>query len=436
MKNKKVLIGVLCGIGALLIIGLAAVAAFLIIIPNLFGKAQVATATINTIEGFNDNNRLMKAIDITDIVKGNQYTINMDIDTEISSVGDVSVNLVSQRDNNKIDVAGDVDVSVIPNIEFDVQYIDGVLKAYVPMLNNYVFTYDHNANNNGYLKSDYPEEMEIIDEALEELDKSLEGEPVEFKAKDLSDIFKLDKIEFERTKEKKEFTINDKNIKLKGYYVELDENYFNEVLDNYVEYLKANVGEDSLTFGEYSIDELADELRNELDGMDEVEVTFYIYKKELAGIDVESGREEINLVFKGGDYRAQNIDVYYNDVKEMSLEGKISSGVETASVTVEDFEYFSYKYDTNDDVLKVTVDTDYETYSLEMDIVRSKDSLYIDTDYLDLGDAYIGGTFEFKKGSSIKPISEGTEFDVGTADLDDFNNLSDELQDIAMELLF
>ena len=96
-------------------------------------------------------------------------------------------------------------------------------------------------------------------------------------------------------------------------------------------------------------DEALDEVRDGLREFPETEVEIYIYKNKLACINMvmDDMDTEVELLFKGGDFRAQNMELTLDDgysEYSMELEGKSDGSKEKYEVSVEGEELLVFEY--------------------------------------------------------------------------------------------
>jgi|GEM_PF-6073574 len=425
-KNTGKLVGIIIGIVAV-IIAIIAVVAYMILDNGLL---KVSTAISNTAKEYQEKNILLNTIDVSDIVEDKEYTIDMVIETEVPLVGDVSVTAKTAVANEVIDINGNVDLSYIPAVEYQMQLTDSELKAKTPLLDDYLFVYNYTENNTGYLTQSFDAaavnsylsgiyEMTystgINDEANKEAKEAL--------------ISEIKKLKFSKTK-KTECVIDGKNVNCNGYMVSLSTEDINNILDKVNalvdEGYKNTLRQSGLDVENYNDIELED---------DTLDITFYVYKNELARIDMSSGDEAgASVCFLGGDYRAQNIKILDNGNESAAITGNITNGIETVAIEANGQKLFGYVFDTNKDELTLSAYTNNDYYNLSMEIERDKSGLNIDLDYLDLGEYYVGGSIKLTDGATTSELS-GSEFNIGTASESEVNELVSSIYSIVLGLM-
>lgn len=421
-KNTGLIIGIVIGVVAVI----AAIVAIVVMLIFHNGKSQVDLAIKNTYEEFNDNNQLIKVFDIKDIVKDKVYTIDMDVNTEIPSVGDISVESKVSVDKDIIQASGDLDLSYLPSIEYTLQMDDHMVKGSVPLLDKYLFVYDYTKENNGYLMSEV--DSDTINTALAQSYHTLLGNSLSEDAdKELVEAYKelFDSLKYNKLKSE-EYAIDGKAVKCKGYAVTIPSDDINKLL----------TATNDILYKDYKplmdISDI-DEYTSLYEGSD-INVEFYIYRNTLAAVNIISDGEKLEVRFEGGNYRAQNVKVIENDIEVMSIVGSYSDGIEDISIDTVDGYSLGYAYDTNKDKLDLRFSDGYDVYNVALEVIRSKTKLELNMDFLDLGDTYVGGSLVLSDGATLKELS-GTEFNVGTATEDDCMEIVEEIYSIALGLM-
>lgn len=433
-QPKKTNIGLIIAICGIALAAIIAIILIFVLILGGSGKSKVQQAAKNTLEEWKNNNTFFEVLDFSDISKSKEQTVVVDIDTEISSVGDMSIRTEVASDGKKAQAFGDVEVAGLPAIDYVAELNEEELKVSVPLLNNYVFVYDYRSDdNNGYLMDAIDSEtVGVINEMLINVYTSLSSKSngLEESSKKMQDSLHLSELKFNKLKSAK-FEIDDKEVNCKGYSVLLTKEYMGEVLDDYKQIFEENFADLYDSVG-VSVEDAMDTLNDELDEVDDIEVKFYIYKKQLAAIELVNTEDEstLSLLFKGGDYRAQNISFAEDGSELLAIEGNNSNNTEEMSFKVDGEELFSYKFDTDINKLTFNYSDGWDEFSLNMTINKDKDKLVLDFGTIDLGDSYIEGKLTFEKGCEFKDFDDGKEFNVGTADESDFESLITDLSTV------
>ena len=229
---------------------------------------------------------------------------------------------------------------------------------------------------------------------------------------------------------KEEFTVNDKDVMCKGYTTTITganiwniiDGSYQAMLDNY-----QSVGEAVDVLDSYGeIESELSYLEDELDNMEDIVVTFYIYKNQLAAIVVEDEdfEDDLQLCFEGGDYRLQNI-TFKSGSYRISMKGSDDGTKEKFKLREKygtdayDIGSFEYNYESG----KYKIEVDGEVLSGKLYKEGRTLNLSIDGQY-DIPDM----DFAVTRGAKLQKFS-GDEFDIGNADADDLYDLVDDITD-------
>lgn len=420
--NKKWVLPVAIG-GGVLVIALIVV---LVIVSGVFSKpiTQISVAATNTLEGAGGELGQV-FLDVSDIALGEStVSAKMNIDGD-----DVMVEYRNGKKEKQLALT--LDVSGAPTLDATASLTDKELKAQVPALTDLVFTYNYTEEPDGFIFEDFSsDDIELLNSSLESL-YNIEQEPT-LPKKELKELEKIIySLEFEKA-DKEEFEINGKDVKCKGYTTTIDEDFVDELFDAYKDFYIAYMGEDY----EDVIDDMMDELAYEFEDMPEVEATFYLYKKELAAIILDVDGYEMEILFEGGDYRAQNIVIAMEGDEIIEIEGETNGSVEERILTVEGEEFISYEYDSKSGDFECFISDGYYDYEIADANIKSKNgqvTFYVEDFTVD----GVGMEMELiiKKGAKMDKLS-GETFDLGNAsesDLEDliYDELGDDLYDFA-----
>ena len=168
------------------------------------------------------------------------------------------------------------------------------------------------------------------------------------------------------------------------------------------------------------------QVRDELKSMPDMTLYFYIYKGQLAAVRVEGDKkmDEIEILFKGGDYRAQNISVEVDGDEKIALSGSRKNDKETYELEIEGKDVMSVEYNSKKGKLYIDYDYDHDKFELEMNVEMSTNEVKFSIDDFDADDEVSGSmSYTFKKGAKIQKFTNTEEFDVGNATKNDFMDL-------------
>ena len=136
--------------------------------------------------------------------------------------------------------------------------------------------------------------------------------------------------------------------------------------------------------------------------------------------------EEVQILFKGGDYLAQNVEVTVDGDTTLTIEGKIDGDVETSTIETDDM---TIEYSYNRKTGELTIEND--DFEFNGKLVCKKGEMTVTVDSVEVD----GDDLEIEKleiiYSSKVDIKEpkGEEFDIGNADEDDLSELGEEIYD-------
>ena len=388
---------------------------------------KVAIATANTLS---ETPQLIKDLSPIMAVTSGTFALtgNFEMD-DVAVEGSVSV------DKTEVSAHGFASIDDFPEIDFAAEVTPKGIKAQSKAISDLVFIYNTADDKEDSFIAEMAGEdsLEMLDDALTALGEATE--PTDF-SKELTQLIVAEygELEFEKAKEK-EFEVNGKDVKCKGYTVEVTEDNIMNIVDGMEDILDETYG-DILKEAGVSAKDITREIEYEIEGMDDIELTFYLYKSKLAAVIAEVDRSKLEIEFQGGDYRMQNVVVSADRRDIMEIKGETEDSVETLELLVWDEEVFTYEYDTKSGDLVVELDDGF--YEVEANIQAKGNSVTVTLQDFYTEDSYVGEMMNladincsvtFTDGAKKASFS-GEEFNVGTADEDDFYDLIEELEDI------
>lgn len=387
---------------------------------------KVAIATANTLS---ETPQLIKDLSPIMAVTSGTFAVtgNFEMD-DVAVEGTVSV------DKTEVSAHGYASIDDFPEIDFAAEVTPKGIKAQSKAISDLVFIYNTADDKEDSFIAEMAGEdsLEMLDDALTALGEATE--PTDF-SKDLTQLIVAEygELEFEKAKEK-EFEVNGKDVKCKGYTVEVTEDNIMNIVDGMEDILDETYG-DILKEAGVSAKDITREIEYEIEDMDDIELTFYLYKSKLAAVIAEVDRSKLEIEFQGGDYRMQNVVVSADRRDIMEIKGETEDSVETLEFLVWDEEVFTYEYDTKSGDLVVELDDGF--YEVEANIQAKGNSVTVTLQDFYTEDSYVGEMMNladincsvtFTDGAKKASFS-GEEFNVGTADEDDFYDLIEELED-------
>ncbi len=364
--------------------------------------------------------------DLYAIEKSRHFTTNFTAD--IDEAGFVSGRII--MDGNDKQLVVDTDLNKLPEISFKMGIDSKYVYAEVPKISNSLFVYDYVHEKEGMLVDELGEEtVSAIDTLLK---NSYEGfDKTEHLQKELAKAFlkRVNELEFEKA-ETKSFKVDGKKVKCKAISVDLDRDFYMDIFDDAAEIYEEEYEEMAEDLGKYAGTSLADsfkEAKNEVKTWPDATVTFYIYRGKLAAVNVLSeGKKgfDVDVLFKGGDYRTQNVSILEDGDEIFAIEGSEKKDKEIYDISIDGEEAFSVEYNYKKGNLLVDYDHDNDKFLLDMDITSSSKSVEMRINDLSFDEESLGYiTVTVEKGGSIEDYTNTELFDIGNASENDFMDL-------------
>jgi len=425
-----------------LIGGVAVIAVVLFVIVGILsglflGKSgKVMLAAANTLK---DRPRFVETFEKTfGILSQSKYTIafsgdadDIKVDGELRTGGkEKQLSLQFKDGSTKFDLTAGIDAKNV--------------SVQMPQLSSYVFVYDYNKAVTGYLEDAFDEdEIEMLNSALKSIVEDTDVKKLSSK------LFKICKDELKSIKfvnaDEKEFTIDEKDVVCKGYtavvtssnMIHIADEMEDLITDEYVSLLSPFMSETMSMGGSVDTEGLIadafDELRDDLDDMEDIEISFYVYKNKLAGIILEIPDEDAKaeLCFQGGDYRMQNMLLKAGD-ERIRLEGSSDKSKEEFTLRTGSgsnkytFASLEYTYESG----KFTIEFDDGNTKIRGKLTGSHSEVNLAVN--DISEYYYAVSpnlnITFKKGAKMEKL-DGKEFDLNKADEDACMDLVEDITD-------
>jgi hypothetical protein len=323
---------------------------------------KIISATVKT---FDEKPYFVEeALSAFDIVKDKKFTAGVTAEVDDNTYTVESV-LAGQKYQLSVAVDGeDVDdFSVLVRLDSD------ALSLYAPKLSKKVIQYDYNKGVTGYIADELDDDdIKMFNKVLKGMVNTGNGEALK---SDLYKVFKnsLKELEFEKL-DSDEFEVDGKDVNCKGYRVKITKSYVKSLLNEIKDVMSDRSYSDTIAevMGYDDFSDLISDMKSEADYMDTVKVSFYIYKNKLASVSITADNETLEVDFKGGDYRIQNIDIkgkdsYYGRYNILKVEGSCAKNKEEFDVT--------FYNPSGSTIAQGTVEYNKKSGNLEMDFGRS-----------------------------------------------------------------
>ncbi|MCR5503166.1 MAG: hypothetical protein K6F53_09165 [Lachnospiraceae bacterium] len=420
--RKKWFMIAIIAVAAILLIGLVAYFA-----TRGNPRAQVASAFKKTFENYaKGDNKLFTTCNIGDIIKDRDYTILVSGSTQIPDTGEIAMDLEAAVATDLLQLNGNVDTGNLPPIGFQAQLSNEDLRFFSPMFNDYQFLYKYRVDNS------QTEFGQLLDQlGMENLDTKTINDTTasvySFFFDSSASGFMNDIVEAVKDQiasipvdraDKRKLTIDGKERNCKAYRMNIRHDDVVAVADRMDEVLDKYYGDAlDLDVAGSTAEDMIVNIRNYANQFDHITLTFYIWKKELAAINMDGGASSMEVQFKGGDYRAQNLSLLTDGEEYCTVEGRITDNEETMLLVTSDETYLSTNYKLDSGDLELNIGNASETNSFKATVTNDGNRLNVRLNDLDTGSGYVAGLISVKKGTELKTI-DGNEFNLTTADSD------------------
>ena len=410
---------------AMAVIAVAAVVLIVVLLAvgGVFrsNSAKVLLAVANT---FSEQPMILEDLKLADITKwaeDEKVTTNVVMD----GMGE-SMDISFAVNPSEVRAYGNLEGEYMPEIEFVIAYTKNDVKAQLPAICDEVFVYNYNEMPNGDLFEEIDEDdIEMINEALASYWTADNTKLEKRLTKALTKAF--NEIEVEKI-DSKDYKVDDKKRKCDGYSAVLTEDFFLDLLDEVEDIYEEECDEAVYELTEEAFDSLRDTFRD----FPESEVEVYIYKNKLACVNLvmEDMDAEVELLFKGGEFRAQNMELTIDDgydTYSIELEGKTDGKKEEYELSVDGMDVLVFEYDRKDG--DFTIESDELEMDFEGNLVSERNAVTVSFEVEGVDMAVT-----ISKGADFEKLS-GEEFNIGEASQDEIMDLVEENEEL-MELMY
>ena len=408
-QSHKTAIIVSIIVGVVVLLGIFTFALAVVLFSN--PRTTVERACAKT---FSEGGYLYDALkDVRGIGKEYTVTSNIQIDMQ-SEYSDGSIAFYTQMgvEGKDKQLAGTIEYNnsfmTIPEIEYKMQIDEQEARFQIPTIDNHVFTYNYMEEKHGYLTEvGSAEQLQRIDDVLKIIYSSESPEDIkntELGVK-LTNFYRSLKVE---RSDAGQFEVDGNIRKCKGYAIlvtQEDMNRFREIYQEYTEQIFADI-----------------------QNMETATIRFYVYQKKLACVELEFEGNIYQVVFHGGDYRIQNVEMIVNDVTVCSIEGELAGDEESISMDFEE-ERAAMTYNRSTGAYDIKSENAYEKIEMNgiLSIGNKEIRLTVDQFALDGESDYtLSGDIAVTRGAVIDTM-KGETFDIGSASEEQYNELFDDL---------
>ena len=348
------------------------------------------------------------------MLRSDDYTVTFSGSVEDELSGELTFSSGSKQKQ----ISGTVDIGPISDIGFIGNLTKDEAQLQIPGFSDEIYTYNYRAEKDGYLTDVRGKsELEAIDQYFQTIysfeEKQKQGTSI------LGEFYKG--LEF-KSVDKEEFEIDGKDRQCKGYQTTLNEDNLSDLLGDL-----EDLSDETYPGSGYVFDYMRDSLESF-----EMDVTVYIYKGKLACVMFEEGRDDLQLIFHGGETRTQNVEVCVNGDTIWELEGETDKNKEQYEISSYGITLAEFEHDSKSGEYQIELYDDYygESIRVEGVLKGGSNSLDFSVDRLASGENRIDIDFNvsLKKGAEFQKISGG-KFDVGNASESDLLDLAESLEE-------
>lgn len=423
-EKPKKKTGLYIGIGAVVLVAAALI--FLVVkVAGMFGSpaTKIEKALANT---FKESSVFDTSV-ITE--SADDLQVDVEFDGKVEGVK-IDADLSYAKTNKEMSISGEVGASII-STSFNFYMNQSKVCFDLKGLSNPVY-YDFTADKDGDLEDlmggDFT--FDQIDAVLKTIADS-DSLVSDFKKAYSQSLKKLD---FEKVDSEK-FEVNGKDVKCTGYSTTFDKDAVDDMLEAYKEAFDKH--EDIVNLIESlsgtDFEDALDSLTDEMDKDSKLEITFYLYKNQVAAIVLEpKGEETIKILFEGGSFPTQNMKVKSGKTTIYEVKGEEKKGVITQEVYTNGAKTSELEYDKNSGELTLTYSDEYGYSELTMSgtYEELKNGFKIEFDNIDYDSYYSSEIEDFNlmvqvtKGANIEKIDiDDDAVDLGNADEDELEDL-------------
>lgn len=432
-EKPKKKTGLFLGIGAVAIIAVLVI--FLVVkVAGMFGSpaTKIERALANTLK--------QSSVIDTSVLQDSADDLQVDVELngKVSGVK-VDASLSYAKTKKETSVSGELGASVI-STRFNFYMNQSKVCFDLKGLDNPVY-YDFTEEKDGDL-----EDLMGGDVTFDQIDAVLKAfADSESLVKDFekANSKALATLEFEKA-DKEEFEVNGKDVKCIGYTTTLDKDSVEAMLEEYKTALESH--EDLVDLLEEvtgtDLEDMFDQITDSMDKSSKMDITFYLYKDQIAAIVLEpKGESKVQILFEGGSYPAQNMKVKYGketiyEVKGEEKDGKITQEVYTNGTKTSEMEYdkesgkISISYNDEYGYDSFTLSGTYEKvkggFKLEFDDIEIDSYSY---SYYEIEDFSL--TIQATKGAKIEKIEiDDDALDLGNADEDELEEFAEDVESL------
>ena len=270
-------------------------------------RNKILLATRNTLK---DMPQVVQNMTAADIIASGKYTIGVKAD-----INGKDFDGTFKREDTQLQAMGTFSISGSEDIEFLASLDEEQLSTSIPVLTDDLLVYNYREEKDGYIVDLLGADgVAAIDAALRELTSKEEQNRAAQEI--LSVIYDEYKTLDIKKAEKEEFIVDGSVRKCNGYEFTVTEDELLQVMDGVKEVYDAYYGgaADALKL---KLGDDFSQLRDRACSMGDINVKVYVYQNKLAAVvaEAENSDTAFRLLFKGGEYRMQNLELLAEDLE-------------------------------------------------------------------------------------------------------------------------
>ena len=323
----------------------------------------------------------------------------------------------------------------IPEIEYKLQIDANEVRLQIPSVDSHVFTYNYTEEKHGYLTEiASAEDLQAIDDVLKMIYSSESSGDIKNteSAVKLMNWYRSLKVE---KSDAGQFEVDGNIRKCKGYAILVTREDMNRFREIYQEYVETAMTDRLHALG-MSAEEYTEQIFADIQDIEDATIRFYVYQKELACVELESAGDIYQVIFHGGDYRTQNMEILVNGAVVCTIEGTLAGDEE--SITV-DFSgnHVEVTYNRSTEAYDIKSENTYEKIEMNGSLSVGSKEIRLTVDQFALegeADYTLSGDIAVTKGVVIDTM-KGEAFDIGNASEEEYDELFDDLNQLLYGLL-
>ena len=418
------------------IVAVIAVAAIVALVINSglflgpFGKIQ--KAVVRTLK---EKPHIVEDLQGLEMLTKDEFTL-----TAKATMGDESVEAEFRSKAEEKQIYGELNMDGFDELSILAGIDKSKVKILIPEVDKRVFVYDSKGKNNGYIVEEKEEDdIDALNAIIESINSG-DYNQKKFNKEIINVIEKeFESLTYEKAKKAKYRVDGDKR-KCSGYKTELTEDNMVNIIDGVEKVYKKYYSEEMLEILEEqgeSIEDMFEEMRADVKDMEDIELSFYIYKNKIACIKMEYTETDnvIEIAFQGGDYRLQNIKMTTESEwgeRTFEIKGSVSGSKEKLKFIENGNKdgALEIEYDYKSGNFSIQRDS-YKNIDIEGNLKPSKSKLVVTIDWFSYGNTSLSGAkLELTLSKHAKMSKyKGKEFDLGNASEDEWEDMKEDFED-------